>query len=128
MNRLDWWDDAACGPGHFNPDDTGTIIDEIRLAQMRLEVFFPVGDNITTSTAKKKQHPHSNNDPIYRRAQEICALCPVRRVCLIDALAIPIGIDTTGLRAGTTATDRRKMRDAIRYGMPYGKWHPVQSS
>ncbi len=127
MMRIEWWDDANCGPAHFNPDETGTVTDEIQLAQMRLAVFFPVGDHVTTSTRRKQRHPHPNNDPIYRRAHEICATCLVRKVCLADALAMKTG-DISGFRAGTTATDRSKIRADIRTAQPKNqpiRWRKV---
>jgi hypothetical protein len=114
IKSLTWWDDANCGPKHFNPDPTFTVTDEVQLAQMRLAVFFPVGDHVTTSTPKKKRHAHPNNDPIYKTAHGICASCPVRGECLADALTIPPGEDISGFRAGTTATDRHKIRDDMR--------------
>ncbi|MDX6353219.1 MAG: WhiB family transcriptional regulator, redox-sensing transcriptional regulator [Streptomyces sp.] len=58
------------------------------------ELFFPVGQ----SGSAKLQ---------VRRAQEICAGCPVRQPCLRDALS---GGDVSGVWGGTTEDERRAMR------------------
>jgi WhiB family redox-sensing transcriptional regulator len=46
-------------------------------------------------------------------AKRLCARCPVRQPCLEDALAAPALYDD-GIRAGTTALDRRKLRGRVR--------------
>ena len=102
----DWWDDAACGPAHFNPDVTRTIKDPIQLAKMRLQVFFPMGD----TTPLKNRRSHVGTDPIYAQARAICQACPVRKTCLADAIASPPGEDDGGMRACTSCADRRKIR------------------
>jgi WhiB family transcriptional regulator, redox-sensing transcriptional regulator len=43
------------------------------------------------------------------RAKHICARCPVQAPCLTDALATP-GLLDDGIRAGTTAKDRSRIR------------------
>jgi WhiB family redox-sensing transcriptional regulator len=42
-------------------------------------------------------------------AKRICARCPVRAPCLDEALATPLFLDD-GIRAGTTALERRRLR------------------
>jgi WhiB family transcriptional regulator, redox-sensing transcriptional regulator len=48
-----------------------------------------------------------------RRARRICARCPVQAPCLADALATPAALDD-GIRAGTTAGERRPLRNRAR--------------
>jgi WhiB family redox-sensing transcriptional regulator len=42
-------------------------------------------------------------------AKRICARCPVKALCLADALAIPAAQDH-GVRGGLTRTERRRLR------------------
>ncbi|WP_129665471.1 WhiB family transcriptional regulator [Phytoactinopolyspora endophytica] len=44
-----------------------------------------------------------------RAARRICRDCPVRRPCFEEAFALPVVMDY-GIRAGTTARERRAMR------------------
>jgi WhiB family redox-sensing transcriptional regulator len=48
-----------------------------------------------------------------RRAKRICARCPVQAPCLADALAVPPHLDD-GIRAGTTARERERLRRRAR--------------
>lgn len=104
--RRDWWDDAACGPAHFNPDITGTVTGPIELARMRLQVFFPMGD----TPPLKYRRSHTATDAIYAQAYAICQGCPVKKECLADILSLSPGEDDGGMRAGTSCADRRKLR------------------
>jgi len=57
------------------------------------ELFYPgVGENAT-------------------EAKAVCARCPVASPCLEEALAAPQA-DDTGIRAGTSARERRRIRRA----------------
>jgi WhiB family redox-sensing transcriptional regulator len=50
-----------------------------------------------------------------RRAKRICARCPVQAPCLADALATSPWDDVHGgIRAGTTARERERMRRRAR--------------
>jgi WhiB family redox-sensing transcriptional regulator len=50
-----------------------------------------------------------------RRATRICARCPVQAPCLADALAAPAEQDEHGgIRAGTSARERARMRRRAR--------------
>ncbi len=50
-----------------------------------------------------------------RRARRICASCPVQVPCLADALATSPWDDVSGgIRAGTTARERERMRRRAR--------------
>jgi WhiB family redox-sensing transcriptional regulator len=50
-----------------------------------------------------------------RRARRICASCPVQAPCLADALATSPWDDVHGgIRAGTTARERERMRRRAR--------------
>jgi WhiB family transcriptional regulator, redox-sensing transcriptional regulator len=50
-----------------------------------------------------------------RRARRICIRCPVREPCLADALAVPTEQDSHGgIRAGTSARERQRMRARLR--------------
>jgi len=49
------------------------------------------------------------------RAKRICARCPVRGECLAEGLAMP-GLLDEGIRAGTTAKDRARIRGQRRRG------------
>ncbi len=55
--------------------------------------------------------PHKSGSA--RRARAVCARCPVQAPCLADALATPAARDS-GIRAGTTATQRRRLRRQAR--------------
>jgi WhiB family redox-sensing transcriptional regulator len=46
-------------------------------------------------------------------AKRICARCPVKAPCLDEALATPPLLDD-GIRAGTTALERRRLRRSSR--------------
>jgi WhiB family transcriptional regulator, redox-sensing transcriptional regulator len=43
------------------------------------------------------------------RAKRVCARCPVRAVCLVDALAAPSSEDY-GIRGGMTPKERQSLR------------------
>ena len=49
------------------------------------------------------------------RAKRICARCPVQAPCLAEGLAMP-GLLDEGIRAGTTAKDRARIRGQRRRG------------
>lgn len=62
------------------------------------ELFYPPTDG-----------PRSHDQ--IRAAQRVCQDCPVRRPCFEEALAMPVNLDH-GIRAGTTARERRVLRKA----------------
>lgn len=65
-----------------------------------LPAFFPGAD------------ARHRNPPIPLTVAELCASCPAARECLADALADDWTTDD-GIRAGTTAAERRALRRAM---------------
>lgn len=63
-------------------------------------MFYPDG---TTARAE-----HQAN-----AARRVCAVCPARTPCLAQALTTPIASDH-GIWGGTVATERRRLRTALR--------------
>lgn len=52
-------------------------------------------------------YPYGTESPM--PAKRVCRTCPVRRECLLDALAEPATIDL-GIRGGLTEAERRQLR------------------
>lgn len=51
-------------------------------------------------------HPRKETDDAYAVARTICATCPVKAECLIDAMAY---YTQSGMRAGLTPDERKKV-------------------
>jgi len=57
--------------------------------------------------------PHPTDDDEAAKALEVCAICPVRKQCLAEALTHNI---QTGIWGGATEADRRAIRRRARRG------------
>ena len=54
--------------------------------------------------------PPETNTEAVNRLRAICEACPVQTECLDDALAYPKTSDQIGVRAGTTPSERARLR------------------
>lgn len=65
-------------------------------AQVGGDLWFPEGQGSSAKAAKK-----------------MCAVCPVRRQCLEDALSRPAEEDRTGVFGGLSVSERRALRKEV---------------
>jgi len=72
------------------PDRPGAWWEHAACAGMDLDVFFPT----------------RQSDDDYAQARAVCAGCPVRRECLVDAMDTELPSSRYGMRGGRTPVER----------------------